>query len=71
MESTTLRIDGMHCAGCVNSLTRALQALPGVSKVQVSLADARADVAHDPARCDLAKLQDAVAAAGFEARPWG
>ncbi|MBL8481063.1 MAG: heavy-metal-associated domain-containing protein [Rhodocyclaceae bacterium] len=70
MQSTSLRVDGMHCGGCVAGLTRALQALPGVAAVQVSLAEARADVTHDPARCDLGKLLDAVAAAGYDGKPW-
>ncbi len=31
------RVEGMHCAGCVNSAEKALAALPNVSAVQVNL----------------------------------
>ncbi|HXH72599.1 MAG TPA: heavy metal translocating P-type ATPase, partial [Mariprofundaceae bacterium] len=34
-----LSIDGMHCAGCVSSVEKALSAVPGVEKVSVNLAE--------------------------------
>ncbi len=37
METTTLKISGMTCMGCVNSVTRVLKATPGVADARVTL----------------------------------
>ena len=39
-----LAITGMTCAGCVNSVTRVLSRVPGVTDVHVALETGRADV---------------------------
>jgi len=67
METIDLKIEGMHCDGCVKSVTRTLGALPGVERVEVSLAEAKASVRYDPARSGLAELKRAVERAGFKA----
>mgnify|MGYP000925352834 CR=1 FL=1 len=64
--STTYKVSGMTCGGCVRSVTRALeQALPG-TKVLVSLEAKTAEVdgQHDPA-----KAKAAIEGAGFEVEP--
>lgn len=40
MPVTTLKIDGMHCQGCVRNLTTQLSALPGVEKADVQIGEA-------------------------------
>lgn len=65
-ERLTLPVRGMHCAACVGRVAAALHEVPGVSEAAVNLATERATVAFDPARADLAALQRAVAAAGYE-----
>jgi copper chaperone len=67
METTQIKIDGMHCDGCVKSVTRMLSAVPGVGKVDVSLAEGKASVAYDPAKAGLADFRRAVERAGFKA----
>ena len=67
MESVQLKIEGMHCDGCVRSVTRMLSALPGVDRVDVSLAENRADVSFDPAKTGVAEFKRAVERAGFKA----
>jgi len=57
----------MHCDGCVKSVTRTLSAVPGVEKVDVSLAEGRANVSLDPAKAGVAELKRAVERAGFKA----
>ena len=42
----TIKISGMHCQNCVNSVTRALNSLDGVS-AKVSLRDNSAEVSFD------------------------
>ncbi len=44
MESIYLKIDGMSCGSCVNAVTKALTAVPGVSSVGVSLSDGTARI---------------------------
>jgi copper chaperone len=67
METAELRIEGMTCEGCVKSVTRTLQGVPGVQKVEVSLAGATAQVTYDPAQAGVAELKRAVERAGYEA----
>ena len=40
----TLPVEGMHCAGCVGRVERALAAVPGVTGASVNLATHRATV---------------------------
>ncbi len=68
METIRIAVDGMTCQGCVNSLTRALQATPGVASATVTLAPAQASIEHDPATAPLDVLRAVIADAGFEAR---
>jgi copper chaperone CopZ len=51
----------------VKSVTRTLQAVPGVERVEVSLDQGRAKVAYDPGKAHLADLKRAVKRAGYEA----
>jgi copper chaperone len=69
MAVTILKIEGMTCGGCVASVTRVLQQLPGVSQVEVSLPSGTAEVTHDPGLSPTATLAGAVEAAGFGVRP--
>ena len=61
-------IAGMHCGGCVKSVTRAVTPLPGVRSVEVSLEQNAATVEYDRAATGPAAIVAAIEAAGFEAR---
>jgi len=67
METIELKVEGMDCEGCVKSVTRMLSGLPGVDKVDVSLAAARAKVTYDPAKSGPADFKRAVERAGYKA----
>jgi copper chaperone len=67
MEQIEFKVEGMDCGGCVKSVTRMLNGVPGVSKVDVSLEQARAAVEFDGALTTLADLKRAVERAGFKA----
>jgi copper chaperone CopZ len=67
MDRVEFRVDGMHCDGCVKSVTRTLSGVAGVEKVEVSLAESKAAVQFDPAKAGLADLKRAVERAGFKA----
>jgi copper chaperone CopZ len=60
-----LEISGMNCQHCVAAVTRALQAVHGVSTVAVDLTDGRARV---DGSADPESLERAVIDAGYQAR---
>ena len=60
----TIRISGMHCRNCANSVTNELNAIDGVS-AKVSLKDNMAEVSFDRT-VDDADLKQAVEKAGFK-----
>ena len=68
MATTTLNIQGMTCGGCVNSVTRVLTGIAGVSRAQVDLAGAKAVVEYDATQTNPATLAEEVDDAGYEAQ---
>ena len=60
----TIRVSGMHCQNCVNSVTRELNDIEGVS-ARVSLKANRAEVSYDR-EVDETELKQAVEKAGFK-----
>jgi copper chaperone len=46
MKTTKIKIEGMQCPSCVEHVTKALQSVPGVRRVDVKL-DQAAVVEHD------------------------
>ncbi len=67
MEKIEFKVEGLHCDGCVKSVTRMLTGIPGVEKVDVSLAEGKAQVSFDPAKAGLPEFKRAVERAGFKA----
>jgi copper chaperone len=67
METTIIKVAGMSCGGCVNSVTNVLQSLPGVTSAAVSLERGEATVEFESARVTRQALTQAVDDAGFEA----
>jgi copper chaperone CopZ len=66
MTQATLDIQGMSCSHCLNAVNRALAALPGVEIQSVRMG--RADVRFDEKVTDAARLEAAVADAGYQAK---
>lgn len=62
---TTLRVDGMTCGHCVQAVTTALRAVPGVERALVTLDSGLAEVEGD---ADQQALLQAVEAEGYQAR---
>ena len=65
MENVRFDIKGMSCHGCVASVTRVLNAVPGVTDVSVTLEPARASVAYDATRTEPSALKAAIEDAGY------
>jgi copper chaperone len=64
-KNTQLNIKGMTCGGCVASVKRVLEAVPGVKAADVTLANGKAAVRHEDT-LDVTRLKTAVEEAGFE-----
>jgi copper chaperone len=62
-----LSVKGMTCNGCVNSVRKRLERLPGVESVAVSLEEKSAEVEHDEAQVKAEDLAAAVNGIGYEA----
>ncbi len=67
METTTIKVDGMSCGGCVASVTKVLSELPGVAKAEVVLEPGQATVEFDAGQVSRATLCATIEDAGFEA----
>ena len=48
MKSVTLKIEGMHCGGCADTIKSLVEKQPGVQAVSVSFDESRARVLYDP-----------------------
>lgn len=60
-----ITVKGMSCNHCVMSVTKALEALPGVSAVKVDLLSGKASFEADPP-VDPAVVKKAIEKIGFE-----
>ncbi len=69
MDTTTLKLRGMSCASCANSIEEAISSVPGVSECNVNFGAEQATVKYNPQKTDIKQIQDAVDAAGYSATP--
>ncbi len=67
METTTIKVGGMSCGGCVKSVSGVLTALDGVAKADVSLEHTQAVVEFDAAKTTRDQLKAVIEDAGFDA----
>lgn len=61
----TVKIKGMRCGHCVGSVTKALEAIAGVSNVKVDLATGEA-LYDEGQPVEIQKIREAISAIGFE-----
>ena len=61
-----LRVEGMHCASCAQSVERALNAVPGVNIASVNLLGENASITHDGS-VSIEALTQVVQDAGYRA----
>jgi len=65
MKTKNLKVTGMTCGGCVNSLTRALKSINGFDSVQVDLSTGDTQVQYDENVTSPEQLRLAVTNAGY------
>ncbi|SET66888.1 heavy metal translocating P-type ATPase [Oceanicella actignis] len=59
-----------HCAACIATIERGLNASPGVLSARLNLSSRRVTVEYDPARTGPQGLVEALAGLGYQARPF-
>lgn len=67
MEKLVLKVEGMTCGGCVNSVERALERVPGVTRARADLKSGTAVV--EGSGLEIERLAAALEDAGYEGRP--
>ena len=66
-KTVTIRVEGMKCAKCSSSVTKALKATEGVESAEVSSEKGEAVIKYDDAKLDEAKLREVINSTGFKA----
>jgi len=64
-EKAHIRITGMTCASCADTIEKGLSKLPGVSQVNVNVASEKASVEYDPNQVDTKALMDTISNVGY------
>lgn len=67
LQTVTLSVPGMYCEVCPITVKKALQKVPGVTRVDVSFEKKEAVVSYDDTKASIAKMQDATFEAGYPA----
>lgn len=65
MKTEFLKVTGMTCSGCVNSLKRTMKSINGVDGVQVELSTGDTQVQYDENITTPEQLKSAVKNAGY------
>ena len=69
MESLTLKLRGMACAGCAANIEKAIRGVPGVLECNVNFGVEQATVRYNAHKTQLETIQQAVTDAGYGADP--
>ncbi|PIQ97819.1 MAG: copper resistance protein CopZ [Nitrospinae bacterium CG11_big_fil_rev_8_21_14_0_20_56_8] len=66
MQHETLKVEGMSCNHCVETITQSVKKLSGIKTVQVDLGNKEVSVEYDDARVQLEEIAATIQRAGFE-----
>ncbi|MEZ2301732.1 MAG: heavy metal translocating P-type ATPase [Microcoleus sp.] len=69
MDNLTVKLQGMSCASCASSIEQAIKSVPGVMECNVNFGMEQASIQYDSQKTSLAKIKEAVDAAGYKAFP--
>jgi len=65
-KRTTIKIGGMHCAGCVNAIQNYVSDIKGIKKCEVNLAAEKAVLEYDQSQVNLSDIENAIKEAGYK-----
>jgi copper chaperone CopZ len=68
-KTVTIKVEGMKCAKCSSSVTKALKATEGVEDATVSSDKGEAVIKYDDQKTNEAKLREVINGTGFKAVP--
>ncbi|MBI2371788.1 MAG: heavy metal translocating P-type ATPase [Deltaproteobacteria bacterium] len=66
MRRVHLKLGGLSCASCVQTIETALKRTPGIAEAAVNFAAQKATVTYDPAVLDLKAIEQAITGVGYE-----
>jgi Cu+-exporting ATPase len=64
--TAVIPVKGMHCGGCVGTVTEAVKKLEGVKSVETDLEKAQTTVVFDAAKVKPEQIVAAIAATGYQ-----
>ena len=65
-KKTVIRIGGMHCVACAQTIEKALRKEIGIERVTVNFATEKAVIEYDPNKVSLNRIADVIREAGYE-----
>ncbi|MBN1677329.1 MAG: heavy metal translocating P-type ATPase [Candidatus Thermoplasmatota archaeon] len=65
-REATVRVKGMHCATCSETVREALEALDGVTDARVNLATEKATFVYDPSIVNMEDVERAIRESGYD-----
>ncbi len=66
-SEASLKIPAIHCGGCVNTITRILEALPSVEVTQADTKTKLVRVKFDESAVNVDRIREALDEVGFSA----
>jgi copper chaperone CopZ len=60
-----VKIDGMSCTGCEQTIQRNVAKLEGIKSVKATFTDGRAVIEYFPGMVDSLKIKDAITGSGY------
>ncbi|MFV2047884.1 copper chaperone CopZ [Metabacillus sp. YM-086] len=66
METVTIKVEGMSCQHCINSIEGSVGKLEGVSTVKVDLDRGTVNIDFDPEKVTKDKMKDAIEDQGYD-----
>lgn len=66
-QLAVIRVEGMHCHKCEQTIQNLLSGYPGVREVEVDFNSGQASVLFDRGAVSISELMEAVNAAGYRA----
>ncbi|MGI0076271.1 MAG: copper ion binding protein, partial [Nitrosopumilaceae archaeon] len=65
-KRTTIKIGGMHCAGCVTAIQNYVSDIKGITKCEVNLAAEKAILEYDQSQVSLSDIESAIKETGYK-----
>ena len=69
MENQVIKVMGMSCDHCVQTITKAVEGINGIAWVQVDLEKKQVTVGYEENQTDLKTISAKITEVGFEVAP--